>query len=191
VSSGVEEQARRIREGLVRWRERSWDENGLRAEAAEAKIERAHTDWVHGSREVSQSVQTRCSQWGVHQSPRIGAAAIPVPCDKCRSVIVTSETVAWRPEVFWHAVTTPEASPELAVLRARVEALREGLRVVTDICADVFNGSYRAAHVASAMTDIDRTARRVLEADAAPPGEESGDAQSASQTAGRSPEGEA
>jgi hypothetical protein len=70
--------------------------------------------------------------------------------------------------------------PDCAVLRARVEALREGLRGYVDVwtanaeceaCDE--NDGFCDEHLEALHTSL-AAARRVLEADAAPPGEESG-----------------
>lgn len=47
------------------------------------------------------SVQHRCPRMIQHVDP---ALRLPVPCDQCYSVVITSVRVPWRPEEPWHDV---------------------------------------------------------------------------------------
>ncbi len=100
--------------------------------------------------ELSRSVQTRCSQWGVHEPP----LSRPQPCEECYSLIVTSERVPWRSPERWHPLTSTTGisdalpAPDSALVCVRCVRLEEALREIeheADDQAKLFaapNGSY-------------------------------------------------
>lgn len=49
------------------------------------------------------SIQHRCSRMNLHHDH---VHAIPIPCDQCYSVAVTSVSIPYRPDVRWLEVTT-------------------------------------------------------------------------------------